>query len=288
MKDRSLLIINPISGGKNQSYENRLQAAINRYPGLDTIKTEYPGHAGKIAEHTLDKYDRYVVAGGDGTINEVATVIVNTDKRLAIIPRGSANGLAFHHKIPFDLDPAFKTALGASFRKIDVIACENRFIVNCGGVGFDGYVNKLFNTTKARGLWSYARLIFSEFMKFKEFPFELEIDGKKETGKAFVIVLANTKQYGHDFLFAPNASTEDGVMQLSLIKKPPFLSIPYLLYKVKKGRISELKYFHERSGQKILIKSASQLVHFDGEQFSSENEGSMQLEVLPKALNLVC
>lgn len=288
MREKLLLIHNPISGGKGKEFNRRLQSTLAKFPRLDSIYTEYPGHARKIVEHTMDKYDGYIVAGGDGTINEVASPIVNTSKKLAVIPRGSANGFAFHHGIPFDLTAAMQTALSGRVKQVDAIYDGTDYIFNCGGIGFDGLINKIFNTTSTRGLWSYVRLIFSEFLRFREFDFELTVDGRHESGKAFIIVLANTKQYGHNFLFAPNASTEDGRIHLSIIRKPPFLSLPYLLYTVKKGNIGQSKYFQERSGENIRIVAPGQEVHFDGEQISQSSDQGVNLQVMPGALNLIC
>src|SRR5690606_19611845 len=104
-KSNIIFIINPISGGKKKS---NLPSLIDKYLDKDKYEpiyafTAYPGHASELAEEAeKENYDIIVAVGGDGTINEVASKLVHSEKVLAIIPFGSGNGLARFLNIPLN------------------------------------------------------------------------------------------------------------------------------------------------------------------------------------------
>src|SRR5688572_30075837 len=75
--------------------------------------TEHPGHARELAHAALlQGVSRIVAWGGDGTINEVASVLAFRDATLAVVPSGSGNGLARELRIPFEPEDAFEVAFG--------------------------------------------------------------------------------------------------------------------------------------------------------------------------------
>ena len=287
MSKRILLIHNPISGGTENTFLEEFKAVVSKYPSIDVKSTTHVGHARALAEQFRDVYDIIGAVGGDGTINEIATAIVHTKTKLGIIPYGSANGLAYHLGIPLSFLPAMERLVNGESQPIDVISVGNRVFVNVAGIGFDGHVNKLFNQTEQRGLWSYARLIFTEYLKFKEFRYQLIIDGITKTGSAFFIVLANTTQYGHNFHIAPNALTNDGILHVMLIKKPPFIKVPWLMRKIFKGNILQSKYCEEVAGKNMVLEIPAQSAHFDGETPDEPLEGSLQIEVMHNALQVI-
>ena len=287
MSGKYLLIHNPISGGSKRDFLSLFESRKAQFPEFDIISTTHVGHAAEIVKNKFHAYDYFVAVGGDGTINEIASQLQGTDKTLGVIPIGSANGLAHHLNLPLDPEKALDQIQHQRSKKIDVIQADDRIFVNVSGVGFDGHINNLFNETTSRGLWSYAKLIFQEFLNFKEFDFELKIDNQHVIGRAFVIVLANTTQYGHNFHVAPNASTTDGLLHVMVIRKPKFYMVPYLLYTVFKGKILRSKYCSEFKGAKVDLKVAKQAIHFDGETLDHLIDGDINIQVKPGALNVL-
>ena len=110
-KEKVLIIINPVSGtGKQKSVLKAIDRGIDRI-NLDykVAETQYAGHATEIARQaTNEGYDIVVAVGGDGTVNEVASGLVDTQTKMGIIPCGSGNGLARSLKIPITPTKAVK------------------------------------------------------------------------------------------------------------------------------------------------------------------------------------
>ena len=182
MIEKILFIHNPISGGENHNFLDEFEPFKSDFPQVDIKTTTHVGHARELAEQFKNDYKAIVAVGGDGTINEIASSLKHTGKPMGIIPYGSANGLAFHLGIPQSVGPALDRLKKGQAKPIDVISVSDRVIINVAGVGFDGHVNNLFNQTKLRGLWSYTKLIFTEYMRFKEFNFKITVDGLKHEG----------------------------------------------------------------------------------------------------------
>lgn len=108
MKQKRLtLIINPNSGTLSKKGLDKWLPRHLRRLGyeVDVRFTTGPGDATRIAAEAAARGDYGVLAcGGDGTVNEVATGLINTGTALGILPAGSGNGLARHIGIPVDVE----------------------------------------------------------------------------------------------------------------------------------------------------------------------------------------
>lgn len=107
---KAIVIYNPISGkGLGQKAADAIRnSQLNELYDLTIHKTEYGGHAKEIVFKALNEGFRYFIAvGGDGTINEVGSVLKNKDAVLGMIPMGSGNGLAKHIGMSTDIEKQF-------------------------------------------------------------------------------------------------------------------------------------------------------------------------------------
>ena len=104
-RKKTLFVINPISGTHSKAniptwIETTLDKDLFE---PEIVFTQYGGHASELARQAVEKgYDMVVSVGGDGTCNEIAGSLVQTDVALGIIPVGSGNGLARHLGIPLN------------------------------------------------------------------------------------------------------------------------------------------------------------------------------------------
>src|SRR3712207_3377800 len=106
MKKKIVFIMNPISGTASKAgIPDLIESDIDKDQFDYQLKlTEHAGHASEIAKECKENgIDIVVAIGGDGTVNEVARAIVNSDTTLGIIPCGSGNGLARHLMLPLNI-----------------------------------------------------------------------------------------------------------------------------------------------------------------------------------------
>ncbi|WP_227256268.1 diacylglycerol kinase family protein [Pedobacter sp. MR2016-19] len=264
-----LFIINPISGGRGKL---RIPDFIDKY--LDKEKfspnfvfSEYVGHAGELAdEASIKNFDVIIAAGGDGTINEVATKVLKHNKILGILPLGSGNGLARFLSISKNLRYALSIINNFKIDEIDTAEFNQKCFFNLAGMGFDAHLSSVFSKDKKRGLSGYIKLGFKEVFNYKPQTYQLDIDGTAYTRKAFAISIANSSQYGNDVYIAPNASVKDGLLDVCIIKPFPIIKLPVLGYVMLRGKAESSDMIEIIKGKNIkIIREAAGAVHVDGE-----------------------
>ncbi|WP_316764442.1 diacylglycerol kinase family lipid kinase [Pedobacter aquatilis] len=289
VKTNILFVINPISGGKAKL---RIPALIDKY--LDKEKfnanfrlTEYVGHATEIVEEAIAKnFDIIVAAGGDGTINEVASKVLEHKKILGILPLGSGNGLARFLNIPQNLKEAILLINQLKTDVIDSAYFNNKSFFNLAGMGFDAHLSAAFSKDKKRGLTGYIKLSLKEVFNYKDELYILNIDGVEYKRKAFAITVANSSQYGNNVYIAPNASVKDGLLDVCIIKPFSLLKLPVLSYVMLKGTAETSDMIEIIKGKNIKISRAQDgPVHVDGEPLKMGKE--LEAKINPLSLEVI-
>jgi YegS/Rv2252/BmrU family lipid kinase len=283
-----LFIINKYSGmGIYTAIERRIKDVCAENGTEYTITyTQRRGHAIALAREGSDQGFKIVVAvGGDGTINEVAQGLLNTETLMGIVPRGSGNGLARHLGIPVNPGEAIDILFSDSMIRMDTMFINNKLSLNVSGIGFDGHIANLFADKKIRGLLGYIRLSVVEFFNFPEFDAMFDINEKKFSQKSFIIALANSSQYGNNIKIAPLASVCDGLLNISVIKKVPFYKLGFI-YSFLRGRLKKSKWCLMSEGSEVQIKTRMPIpYHIDGEPCGVDDSFHIQLK--PASLSII-
>lgn len=215
----------------------------------------------------IDNFKVFIIAGGDGTINEMVKYLFNrTDKVLAIIPQGSGNGFAretgFKTKLNKLIDSAYK---GETYLS-DVIEINNKKFINAAGIGFDSCVAHHFAQREKRGLIGYFFTTLKCMRKFKNFDAKISFDGINLEDKFKMVTFANTRQFGNNALIAPKANPRSGKLDVVMIKPFPFYYYPIFVINMFTGRIKDSKYIIYRQIKSDLkIKSLFSKYHIDGD-----------------------
>jgi diacylglycerol kinase (ATP) len=234
-----------------------------------------------------NNYSTVVACGGDGTVNQVASVVVNTSMSIGILPLGSGNGLARSNKIPMDLKQALAVIAKGAVRKMDSALINGIPYFCTAGVGFDALIANCFATSTKRGFATYINTTIKEFFNYKPNHYAITVDGVKTNVDAFLITIANAGQWGNNVYIAPSAKLDDGLLRVSILKPFSKRSIPSIGLKLFLKKIDTAKNFMALVGKKIEIEFDNELpVHFDGEPILVKNK--LNIEVVPLSLNVVC
>jgi diacylglycerol kinase (ATP) len=288
MGKKVLFIINKFSGmGYQETIEDRILKACKKNASMCSIEyTQRRGHATSLANEAANKGFDYVVAvGGDGTMNEVARGLLNSETPMGIIPRGSGNGLARHLGIPVALPEAIDNLFHHKVMKIDTLSINERLSLNVSGIGFDGHVANLFANKKIRGLIGYVRISVKEYFRFQEFEAEVSVDNKTKLRKSFIIAVANSSQYGNNIKIAPLASVCDGMLHLTIMKKIPLYRFDYI-FPFLNGSLTNSEMFEILEGRAVRIKTSQAVpYHIDGEPCGLNNSFNIQLR--PASLSVL-
>jgi len=288
-KSNILFIINPISGGKDKmKIPGLIDATLDRSKFNPNFSfTEYIGHASEIAEEASGKnFDIIVAVGGDGTINEIATKVMQQHKILGIIPFGSGNGLARFLKIPMNTVKAIEVINHQHTLLIDTGKFNDKHFFNMAGMGFDAHISSVFAGNKSRGLTGYLRLGLKEVLDYKAQVYHLNIDGVDYVKKAFVISLANSSQYGNNAHISPAASITDGLLDVCIVKEFPMYKLPLLGYEMVRGITNRSDLVEIIRGKQIKItRENDDAIHIDGEPFFMGKE--IAASIAPLSLKII-
>ncbi|MGB0403711.1 MAG: diacylglycerol/lipid kinase family protein [Salibacteraceae bacterium] len=285
-----VFIVNPVSGNGNR------QAAIKdikqSFEGLDyTLRlTEYAKHATEIAHEYRDAPNTVVCAvGGDGSLNEIARGLVNSNTPMGLIPVGSGNGLARHLKIPLTVKGAIEVIKKDREIDIDTGYMNNEaFIVTCG-VGFDAEVSYNFAQRSTRGLLGYVKESIMLFPTYKAKKYKVTANGISKEREAFSISVANASQYGNDAVIAYEASVTDGLIDLCIIKKYPKVFGPQIGISLFMSNLHNSRFYRGLQTEHILIESLNNETEchaqIDGESIIMQYP--IEIKVSPGSLKVI-
>ena len=265
-------IINPISGnGKNKLTQEGVVGFFSPEKFEVKIKkTLKPNHASSLTHESIKEGADVVVAcGGDGTINEIASCLVGSRVKLGIVPMGSGNGLASTLKIPKQVKDALKVINKLKSTKIDVGYLNNHYFFSNTGIGFDAKVINYYAQTRKRRLTSYLRASALAFIHNNPSALvKINTPARSFNLRPFMVFASNTNEMGYGTSLTPNASTQDGMLDVVVVEPLNRLEIIYfsLLLLIKKPQ--SLKKAHYFLTENIEIRSLDKegfLIQIDGE-----------------------
>ena len=288
MKQRALFIINPISGGKKKDgvpdlIKQHLDAKIFE-PVI--VFSDGISHARQMALEFADKFEVIVAVGGDGTVNEVASALRQTETKLGIIPFGSGNGLSRFLKIPMNTAGAIKTLNQGKVQLIDSGTLNDKPFFNMAGMGFDAHISEVFSHGKKRGFISYIKSSIKEVRSYQPEDFLINIDGKNYRREAFMLSFANSSQYGNNAHISPHASVQDGLLDVCIIKKFPLWRFPEMGLRMVTKTAEGTGYVEIIRGSTIHIKRTKPgPAHLDGEPVKTGVD--TDIKIVPGSLKVI-
>jgi len=278
-------IVNPNAGSKNKAKYTKLIQLIKSNDAHIIWETTEPLEAVDFAKKALEQgATRIIAVGGDGTINEVASVLVGKSIALGIIPVGSGNGLARHLNIPLNYKKAFQKALVGATIKIDVGHINNRPFFCTAGVGFDAAVAHRFANSKGRGLLNYIKATIITLFKYK--PIQVSINNAP-VENIFSLSIANANQFGNNAFISPFSNIQDGQLELvkiDILNKLQAGIIAVRLFKKSIHHSNDVHIIACKTASIYYVKNAP--IHIDGENLVTDNE-LLNITISPFALNVI-
>lgn len=292
-----LYIINPISGTKSKI---GLQAFIEE-------ETTKKGFQYKICPSVangdysfLDEeikegsFTHIVAAGGDGTVNAVIQSLKKHGLPFGILPCGSGNGLAFSAGISKNRATALRTVFKGKAKWADAFTVNEHFACMLCGLGFDAQVAHDFASDKKRGLSTYIKKIIHNFFAAQTYRFNLTFGDTELAIDAYFISVANSNQFGNNFMIAPQASLTDGLLDVVILTQQNKLNV--LLHTIMQvsgfNRLQQVEILNENTSV-IYFQTASIVInneqgaplHIDGEP--AHNTHKIEVNIMPKSFQLI-
>lgn len=219
MKSLAVVVFNPFSGRYSR----------NRLKELESLVAQ----KGFRVESILNSFDSVrdaismspsviIIAGGDGTINEVLNWTSESQIPLAIIPFGTTNVIARELSIPFDMPRAVEIALSGRVHDIALgriyYSNKKRYFLMSVGIGFDGETVRNLNIKLKRFIGRGA-YIFSAIKTLARWrPHALSIKTDKATITGYSVIVSNISRYAGDIIIAPDACIERPLLYMNLMR----------------------------------------------------------------------
>lgn len=302
--NKTCVILNPnASKGRGaRSRERILDAFLSRGEDVDILVTGGAGQAERMAFDACGRgYGRIVVAGGDGTVNEVVNGVMKSGASVSmgIIPIGRGNDFAWIAGIPHDIDKAVSLIVQGRARRIDVGHLvggrfpEGRYFLNGTGFGFEPSINfKAGEYRHLNGMPSYIVAFFHCLLHLPR-PYDLTvtIDGSTMHLKSQQVSVCNGRRMGSAFILAPHAKLDDGLLDIVYSNRPVFRRqvVPMVLSFLRGTQLETCSFMEERRGRHVLVESAraDMQIHTDGELVSHEAK-ICSIGLIAGGLSLFC
>ena len=292
-----IYIVNPISGTGSRKDLEQLIVQKNKAEGFSfsifpsVASGDYSFLRSIIKEK---KITDIVIAGGDGTISQVVSNLMDCNINFGVIPCGSGNGLAYTVKIPKQPATALEIIFKGKASAIDCFYINDRFACMLCGLGFDAKVAHDFAQQPKRGLTTYVKQVVKNFFVAKTYSFELSVNNTRFSTDAFFISIANSNQYGNNFTIAPKASLTDGLLDIVIVTSQNKLSVLLQTLKQVSGRIrlqtdtliekkKEVIYF--QTNRLDIINQSQAPLHIDGDPAETPDE--LNIAINKKCFRLI-
>ncbi len=282
---KNVLVVENANAGRKKSVlykKNVIRFLFDRGVKFKSISLE------NLHLINIEDFDTVIAIGGDGTVNKIVPLIINTDKALGIIPCGTANLLAAKLGIPVNIKKALEIIDRQNFVEADVFKVADKYSILRAGLGYDAdIICKTPQSLKNKfGYFAYfiAGILFA--LRLKQKKYYITFAGKKLSVLATCIIVANAgNMYKNLFSISKNCQIDDGIMDVFILKvKNPFLFFAEFLQIIfnKKSSNSKAMYFQTTN---LTIKNDISTGHIDGEKVKFK--GDIVINIAPKSIKLI-
>lgn len=258
--DKWFLVCNPIARmGKMLKHWSDVQKVLNEHEiEYDFAFTRANNHAIEITQEKIKEgYRKFVVVGGDGTINEVINGIFTqknvdpTTITFGLIPLGTANDWARTHQIPNDYRKAIRLLKTGQKKTQDIGLAtfhrdgvtRRRYFNNVAGMSYDAFVVKYIEEHGNRNMnkLKYVYYILHCLFMFKLPKARINYENNEHTGKVYTINVGICKYNGGGLRLVPQAIPDDGKFALTIAKKLSKWQVIANMYRFYTGTIGNMK-----------------------------------------------
>ena len=287
------LIINSRSGTAAGGVVERL-AGLYRAAGAEVSPlvakngADIPRLARQMAR---EEPGRVVAAGGDGTINAVASALVGSATRLGVIPCGTLNHFARDLRVPLDQAEAVVNTLRGRAHEIDVGEVNGRFFLNNSGIGlYPAMVHRRNKQQRRLGRGKWSAMLWAAHTVLRRHPFldlTLELDGKTFARRTPFVFIGNNVYEMQGFDIGRRARLDAGLLSVYVTHRGGRLALLSLALRALLGQLDQARDFEGTTAGELRIDSRHKrlLVATDGEVAALDLP--LRYRIRPRALRVM-
>ncbi len=298
-------IFNPTAGTKNMDLvwkEIEGEFSKQKIKYISYFTKFHKDAINKVIDFIKKGYRKFIAAGGDGTVHEVVNafmsqnVVSYTDLTLALIPVGTGNDWAKHHKIPNAIKEAIKLIKTekTDFQEIGVAdyfvgqQSKREYFNNVAGMAYDAYVvQQLEKRTSKPNKFIYIFIVILYILRYKLKKTKIKIGEKELINKFYTINLGVCKYSGGGMSLVPHSNHNDGLLALTYAENLNKLSVIFNSYRFYNETITNHPKIHGMQTKEARIESMTDeqiCLELDGE---SVGHTPVNFSIIEKGLKFV-
>ena len=280
MKKKVLFIVNPKSG--KGSIRSKLLDIVDIFvkAGFDLTLyiSQSAGDARAKAKEVEGRYELVICSGGDGTLDEVISGMMECEKRSAIgyIPCGSTNDFAHSLKIPTSMTKAAEHIAAWKEFPCDIGRFNDDYFVYIAAFGL--FTDVSYETSQdvknVLGHLAYILEGMKKLTEIKSYPMKVESEEMTVEGNfLFGMVTNSISVGGFRNITGKHVHLDDGVFEVTLIKTPQnILELNEIIQAVIAGKSENNKYFYQFRSSHVKFTSESPVAWTQDGEFGGYHE----------------
>lgn len=231
-----------------------------------------------------------VAGGGDGTINAVASAVIDTDKILGVLPLGTLNHFARDLKIPADLDLAAQAIVSGRTINVDVGEVNGRIFLNNSSLGLYPIIVREREKNQRLGSGKWPAFVWAAVSAFRRYPFvdvRLSVDGKEFRRRTPFVFIGNNEYAMERLNIGLRERLDRGQLSLYITPRTGRWGLVRLALRALLGRLREERDFLAMCTEEVRIQTRHKRlrVAFDGEVDVMETP--LNYRARPSALRVI-
>lgn len=283
------LIVNPAAGGGRAG---RILDEVGRALSANGLehhieRTRSLEHARELALAAAAAGELAAALGGDGLIGAVAGALKGSPGILGMLPGGRGNDVPRVLGIPHDPVAACRVLATGVVRSLDLGEADGNTFIGIASCGFDSEANRIANESRLiRGNLVYTYGALRALVSWRPATFAVTVNGgAPRTITGYTIAAANSKAYGGGMMLAPDASLDDGLLDLVMVEHVSKARFLRLLPTVFKGEHVRQPAVHVQRARVVSIAADRPFTMYaDGDPIA---ELPVTVRVLPSAVRVM-
>jgi diacylglycerol kinase (ATP) len=282
IKKKILLVVNPVSGGRDKKVfiDAAQQYADNRGYEVVLFETSGEDDRGRLQNaFELHQPTRVVIAGGDGSIKMAADALEDKDVVFGILPAGSANGLSVDLSLPSALDQLIEIAFEGDAVSLDMILINGHKSVHLSDIGLNAELIRNYENSSIRGKLGYALQSINTLTDSPVlFDVQVSAQGVITQCESKLVIIANSQKYGTGVTINPFGKLNDGLFEIVIFKSLDFLTVTKIITGNMPLDSNDVEILRTSSA----VIQTNIPVHFqiDGEYYGEVDK--LEIKILPR------
>jgi YegS/Rv2252/BmrU family lipid kinase len=282
------LIANPSAGGgRTAKLLPAVESALRGHGVAFRVeRTHSIEHARELARSTVAAGELAAAMGGDGLLGAIAGELRGTDGVLGVLPGGRGNDFARKLGIGPDAEKACDVLAGGRELAIDVADAGGQTYLGIASAGFDSDCQDIANATRVplgEGIYVYSAL--RAMLSWRDAAWRVDVDGEPHAFSGYSVAVANSGVFGGGMYLAPDASLEDGLLDVVLLRACPKWRYLANLPKVFKGTHVDSPDLTLLRGKEITFEADRPFAAYaDGDPIANL---PVTIKVVPRALKVL-